>query len=118
MCLGIPGQIIEVVDATNHLATATVSDVERMVNIALVYADGIAPGDWVLIHAGFALNKLTAQEALETRRILQEMADAYADEVGAAMGGMADEVPRAPSPFPGVQVVDRGDAIGRERAVS
>jgi len=118
MCLGVPGQIIEVVDAGNFLATAEMSDAKRTINIALVDADGIAPGDWVLVHAGFALNKMTAEEALEARRILQEMADAYADEVGAAMGGMADEVPRAPSPFPGVQVVDRGEAIGRERAVS
>jgi len=118
MCLGVPGQIIEVVDAENFLATAEMSDAKRMINIALVHADGIAPGDWVLVHAGSALNKMTVQEALEARRILKEMSDAYADELSAAMGETRDEASLAPSPFPGAQVVDRGAAIGRERAVS
>ncbi len=116
MCLGVPGQIIEVVDAENFLATAEVSDVKRTVNIALVHADGITPGDWVLVHAGFALNKMTAEEALEARRILKEMSDAYADELNAVMGEMVDEGPLAP--FPGVQVVDRHAVIDRERAMS
>ena len=90
MCLGVPGQIIEVVDAEKFLATADMSDAKRTINIALVHADGVAPGDWVLVHAGFALNKMTAEEALEARRILKEMSDAYADELSAVMGGMMD----------------------------
>ncbi len=97
MCLGVPGQIIEVVDAGNFLATAEMSDAKRTINIALVDADGIAPGDWVLVHAGFALNKMTAEEALEARRILKEMSDAYADELNAVMGGMLDEAPPPPA---------------------
>lgn len=83
MCLGIPGRIVAVTDEAIGMAIATVSDVERRVNIALVQADGIAPGDWVMVHAGFALSKLDEREALETLQILQEIGDAYADEMGA-----------------------------------
>lgn len=50
MCLGIPGQIIDIVDDENHIAKVNVSGVKRNVSIALVRLEGIAPGDWVLIH--------------------------------------------------------------------
>ncbi len=58
MCLGIPGQIIEMVDDENHIAKVNVSGVKRNVNIMLVRPDGIVPGDWVLIHVGFAMSKI------------------------------------------------------------
>ena len=78
MCLGIPGQILEVTDEASHTAAVMVSGARRPVNIALVDADGIAPGDWVLVHAGFALSKIDEQEARETLALLQEVSDAYA----------------------------------------
>ena len=52
MCLGIPGQIVEIVDDPNSIAKVDVSGVKRNVSVALVRPDGIAPGDWVLIHVG------------------------------------------------------------------
>lgn len=81
MCLGIPGQIIEVVDEANHIAQIDVSGVRRNVSIALVRPEGIGPGDWVLVHVGFAMSKIDEDEAQETLRLLKEMGDAYQEEL-------------------------------------
>jgi len=81
MCLGIPGQIIEIVDDANQLARVDVSGVKRNVSVALVHAEGIAPGDWVLIHVGFAMSKIDEREAKLTLDLLHEMGDAYTDEL-------------------------------------
>ncbi len=58
MCLGIPGQIIELVDANDQLARADVSGVTRVINVGLLEEDQARPGDWVLIHVGFAMSKI------------------------------------------------------------
>ena len=81
MCLGIPGQIIEVVDDHNDIATVDVSGIRRNISVALVRPDGIGPGDWVLVHVGFAMSKIDEVEAQETLRLLKEMGDAYQDEL-------------------------------------
>ncbi len=81
MCLGIPGQIIEIVDETFQIAKVEVGGVRRGVSIALIAADGVAPGDWVLIHVGFAMSKINEQEAQETLKMLKEMGAAYTDEI-------------------------------------
>ena len=68
MCLAIPGQVVEVVDEENRLATVEVAGVRRTVNIGLLDVDGTSagPGDWVLIHVGFALSKIDEEEAHAT----------------------------------------------------
>jgi hydrogenase expression/formation protein HypC len=83
MCLAIPGQIIEVVDDANRLAKVDVAGVKRNVNIGLLDADGdpAVPGDWVLIHVGFALSKVDEQEALATRKMLEGMGADYEQEL-------------------------------------
>ena len=81
MCLGIPGQIIEFVDDENHIAKVEVSGVRRNVNVALVRPEGIGPGDWVLIHVGFAMSKIDEREAQATLDLLREMGEAYEDEL-------------------------------------
>jgi hydrogenase expression/formation protein HypC len=81
MCLGIPGQIVELVDDANHIAKVNVSGVKRNINIALVRPDGIALGDWVLIHVGFAMSKIDEREAQETLDLLRQMDAAYTDEL-------------------------------------
>jgi hydrogenase expression/formation protein HypC len=83
MCLGIPGQVVEVVDETNRIAKVDVSGVKRNVSIALVEHEGISPGDWVLIHVGFAMSKIDEQEAQETLRLLAQIGQAYEDELEA-----------------------------------
>ena len=81
MCLGIPGQVIEMVDDPNSIAKVNVSGVKRNVNVALVRPEGIGPGDWVLIHVGFAMSKIDEEEAHETMKALQMMGEVYTDEL-------------------------------------
>jgi hydrogenase expression/formation protein HypC len=81
MCLGIPGQVLEIVDDANSIAKVNVSGVKRNVSVALVRPEGIAPGDWVLIHVGFAMSKIDEQEAYETMKALQTMGDVFTDEL-------------------------------------
>ena len=81
MCLGIPGQIIDIVDDENSIAKVNVSGVKRNVNVFLVRPEGIGPGDWVLIHVGFAMSKIDEKEAYETMKSLQSMGDVFTDEL-------------------------------------
>lgn len=81
MCLGIPGQVVELVDETFSIAKVDVSGVKRNVNVSLVASEGIAPGDWVLIHVGFAMSKIDEREARETLQLLQQMGTIYTDEL-------------------------------------
>lgn len=82
MCLAIPGQITEIVNAEHRLATVDVGGVRRTINIALLDEDPpVAPGDWVLVHVGFAMSRVDEEEALATRRLLEKMGSEYEDEL-------------------------------------
>ena len=83
MCLAIPGQIIEMVDESNRLAKIDVAGVRRNINIGLLDSDGegVGPGDWVLIHVGFAISQVDEDEALATRRLLERMGEEYEQEL-------------------------------------
>lgn len=83
MCLAIPGQIVEIVDAERHLAKADVSGVRRTINVGLVSdeRDRIGVGEWVLIHVGFAMSKIDETEAKSTLRALEEVGEAYRQEM-------------------------------------
>ena len=84
MCLAIPGQVIEFVDEANRLAKVDVAGVRRTVNVGLLDADddgGAQPGDWVLIHVGFALSKVDEEEARATLRLLEQMGAEYEQEL-------------------------------------
>jgi len=83
MCLAIPGQIVEVVDIEHRLALVDVAGVRRRVNIGLLDVDeaGVGPGDWVLIHVGFAISQVDEQEARATRELLERMGADYEQEL-------------------------------------
>jgi hydrogenase expression/formation protein HypC len=83
MCLGIPGQILEIYDDDAQLAKVNVSGVRRKVNIGLLEYDDVGTGDWVLIHVGFALSKIDEGEAEQTLVMLKGMGQAYQDEMDA-----------------------------------
>jgi hydrogenase expression/formation protein HypC len=85
MCLGIPGQIVEMHPQYEHLARVDVSGVGRMINIGLLEDEHLAPGDWVLIHVGFAMSKIDEQEAALALASLQMMGEMFTDEVDALM---------------------------------
>jgi len=83
MCLGIPGQIVELVDAQHHLAKVEVSGVRRNVNVGLLATgeDAVDVGDWVLIHVGFALSKIDEEEARATLEFLEQLGDPFEQEL-------------------------------------
>ncbi len=87
MCLGIPGQIVEVVDPEHHIAKAEVSGVRRNVNVGLLTGDdAVDVGDWVLIHVGFAMSKIDEEEANATRRFLETLGAPYEEELSELRG--------------------------------
>lgn len=83
MCLGIPGEVVEVLDDRPDLAKVDVSGVRRAINIGLLEGEELRPGDWVLIHVGFALSKIDEQEAKAALDFLEGIGQAYADELAA-----------------------------------
>lgn len=85
MCLGIPGQIVETNVGHEHLARVDVSGVGRLINVALLEDEPLAPGDWVLIHVGFAMSKIDEEEANLALASLQMMGEMFTDEVEALM---------------------------------
>lgn len=84
MCLAIPGQIVSL-GPEPHLALVEVSKVRRKINIDLLKDDPVAIGDWVLIHVGFAMTKISdrdAEEQLQLLRMLGEDEDAMRELEG------------------------------------
>ena len=69
MCLAIPYKIVAIKD---YIATLDVDGVKREVSLLLLEDSRI--GDWVIVHAGFAIQKLDESAALETLKILKEAA--------------------------------------------
>jgi len=83
MCLGIPGQLKEFSDVHEHLARVDVSGVTRVINIGLLEDERLKPGDWVLIHVGFAMSKIDEEEAALALASLNLMGRAYEEELEA-----------------------------------
>ena len=83
MCLGIPALVVELLDEGRHLAKADVAGVCRNINIGLLADEGVGPGDWVLIHVGFAMAKIDEHEAQMALESLQMMGRAYDEELEA-----------------------------------
>jgi hydrogenase expression/formation protein HypC len=83
VCLAIPGRVIEIVDEPRRLARVDVAGVRRNVNVGLLdgEGDGVDPGDWVLIHVGFAISRVDEEEARATRELLERMGAEYEQEL-------------------------------------
>jgi hydrogenase expression/formation protein HypC len=75
MCLAIPGQIVEFLDETRSYALIDVMGVRRRVNVDLLQDDPPRPGDWVLIHVGFAMSKIGEEQAQDQMRMLAMLGD-------------------------------------------
>jgi hydrogenase expression/formation protein HypC len=83
MCLGIPGEVIEFLPDQPDLARVNVSGVRRVINVGLLCDELPEPGEWVLIHVGFALSKIDEDEAKSALDFLESIGQAYADELAA-----------------------------------
>ncbi len=93
MCLGIPGQVVEISDADKKLATVDVGGVKRQVNMACV-VDEQHPiedcvGEWVLVHVGFAMSRIDEQQAAETLEILTELGEVQEELAAMRASGTA-----------------------------
>ncbi len=93
MCLGIPGQVVEISDAEKKLALVDVGGVKRQVNMACV-VDEEHPidsciGDWVLVHVGFAMSRIDEQQAAETLEILTELGEVQEELAAMRASGTA-----------------------------
>lgn len=83
MCLGIPGQIIEISDPVRKLAVVEVGGVRRTINITCIvnetHSVASCLGDWVLVHVGFAMSRIDEAEAEKTLALLTEMGEIQAE---------------------------------------
>lgn len=76
MCLAIPGKIVDIDHAQAHLGTVEVAGVRRKVDLGLIQEEAPVAGDWVLIHVGFAMTKISEHDALEQMRLLMMLGEA------------------------------------------
>ncbi|MEO7429243.1 MAG: HypC/HybG/HupF family hydrogenase formation chaperone [Acidimicrobiales bacterium] len=81
MCLGIPGQLVELCADNDQLARVDITGVRRMINIGLLEDEVLEPGDWVLIHVGFAMSKIDEAEAAVALASLKLMGSGLDDEM-------------------------------------
>jgi hydrogenase expression/formation protein HypC len=85
MCLAIPGKIVEVSSENQDSALVDVAGVRRKIDLGLLLDDKPLPGDWVLVHVGFAMSKISEQDAadqMNTLRMLGEIEGAMQEVRG------------------------------------
>ncbi len=80
MCLAVPGKIISIDNSNTELKMAKVNFGGILKDACIQWLDDVKEGDYIIVHAGFALNKLDTEEAEETIRILTEMSNMIEDE--------------------------------------
>ena len=78
MCLAIPGKIIELDLIHANLAVVDVVGVRRKVDLGLLADDPPVAGDWVLIHVGFAMSKISEKDAIDQLRTLEMLGESEA----------------------------------------
>jgi hydrogenase expression/formation protein HypC len=95
MCLAIPGKIVEMYEDNYDAALVDVVGVRRRVDLGLLADNRPKPGDWVLIHVGFAMSKISEEEALDQMRTLTMLGEQQAamEEVS---GYAMDDMPAWP----------------------
>ena len=93
MCLGIPGQVIEITDPARNLASVDVGGVRREVNMDCVVEESHplekCIGDWVLVHVGFAMSRISEDEANSTLKVLKELGEMQAELEAMKQSGLA-----------------------------
>jgi hydrogenase expression/formation protein HypC len=93
VCLAIPGKIIELDAASTNLALVDVVGVRRKVDLGLLLDDPPVVGDWVLIHVGFAMSKISEADAMDQMRTLEMLGEAAAAMEEAQGYGLGEEIP-------------------------
>lgn len=83
MCVGIPAQVVEVEPSGPHTALVDVAGVRREINTMLIDDEPLGIDEWVLVHVGFAMARVDAQEAAETLAFMRELGSVYDEELEA-----------------------------------
>jgi hydrogenase expression/formation protein HypC len=96
VCLAIPGKIVELDPQNAHLAVVDVVGVRRKVDLGLLQDEPPNRGDWVLIHVGFAMSKISESEALDQMRTLSLLGEAEAAMQEVQGYGLENEDPDQP----------------------
>jgi hydrogenase expression/formation protein HypC len=94
MCLAIPGQIVEILPERDNLALVDVVGVRRKIDVGLLSEEPAKPGDWVLIHVGFAMSRISEEDAREQMRLLKMMGEHAAAMEEITGYGLDDPVAR------------------------
>ena len=76
MCLAIPGKIVDLLSEDRDMAMVDVLGVRRRIDLGLLKEDPAVIGDWVLIHVGFAMSKISEVDAMEQMRMLTALGEA------------------------------------------
>jgi hydrogenase expression/formation protein HypC len=92
MCLAIPAQVVEIVPGIEHHAVVDVVGVRRRIDTGLL-EDPPVPGDWVLVHVGFAMSKISAEYAAEQMDLLKKLGESEAARQEAEGYGSGDSGP-------------------------
>lgn len=77
MCLGIPAKIVKI---RNNMGTIDIEGTQR--EVSLLLQEDAKVGDYVIVHAGFAIQKIDEVEALETLRFLRQIVTELDDKLG------------------------------------
>ncbi|WP_035352777.1 HypC/HybG/HupF family hydrogenase formation chaperone [Edaphobacter aggregans] len=94
MCLAIPGKIVHLSRDQPHLGTVEVTGVRRRIDLRLLQDDMPVIGDWVLIHVGFAMTKISEKDALEQMQLLTMLGET--EQAAEEVRGYGLEDTRAP----------------------
>ncbi len=73
MCLGIPGQIVEIADAEKQFGRVEIAGTTRPVYLGMLAPEAVQIGTWVLINAGMAISPLEADEAAQVLQFVQAL---------------------------------------------
>jgi hydrogenase expression/formation protein HypC len=85
MCLAVPAKVVEIVDEENQIAKVDIGGVRRNISVALL--EDVRVGDWVLVHVGFAIQKVDEEEATQTLTLLRQLGQGIEDELVATQPG-------------------------------
>ncbi len=109
MCLAIPGKIVEISSDNPDSALVDVVGVRRRIDLGLLQDDKPAPGEWVLIHVGFAMSKISEQDAIDQMRTLAMLGETEAALQEVQGYGLHDQEDKRPNERPAASAMPQAE---------
>jgi hydrogenase expression/formation protein HypC len=101
VCLGVPGKVLTIAENAQGMAMGTVSFGGIKKEVCLAYLPEVKPGDYVIVHVGFAISQVSEAEAAETFELLRQMGELEELEADAPAGGGPSPAPSRSEPGAG-----------------